>query len=125
MLAPPASRLPSVAGWPAGLWLLAASAPIALGICPDVGSLMIAALLVLAGLYFHRSGHSRTRATANAGRELRPERRLARSLARDVGVRRRSRGELEVHDNRALCSMNRSATSARIIRASVGFLLRP
>jgi putative oxidoreductase len=45
---------PAVAGWPTGVWLLAASVSIALGICPDVGSLMIAVFVVLAGLYFHR-----------------------------------------------------------------------
>ena len=45
---------PHLAGWPAGVWLLAASASIALGIWPDVGSLMVGVFVVLAGLYFHR-----------------------------------------------------------------------
>jgi uncharacterized membrane protein YphA (DoxX/SURF4 family) len=45
---------PSVAGWPAGVWLLAASLSIVLGIWPDVGSLMIGVFVVPAGLYFHR-----------------------------------------------------------------------
>ena len=45
---------PLVAGWPAGVWLLAASLSIVLGIWPDVGSLMIGVFVVLAGLYFHR-----------------------------------------------------------------------
>ena len=40
--------------WPAGVWLLAGAASIALGIWADVGSLMIALFLVLAALYFHR-----------------------------------------------------------------------
>ena len=45
---------PGIAGWPAGVWLLAGAASIALGIWADVGSLMIAMFLVLAALYFHR-----------------------------------------------------------------------
>ena len=46
--------LPGVGGWPAGVWLLAGAASIALGIWADLGSLMIALFLVLAALYFHR-----------------------------------------------------------------------
>jgi putative oxidoreductase len=42
-----------VAG-PAGVWLLAGAASIALGIWADVGSLMIALFLFLAAMYFHR-----------------------------------------------------------------------
>ena len=45
---------PYLAGWPAGVWLLAASLSIALGIWPDLGSLMVAVFVVPAGLYFHR-----------------------------------------------------------------------
>ena len=45
---------PYLAGWPAGVWLLAASTSIVLGIWPDLGSLMVAIFVVLAGLYFHR-----------------------------------------------------------------------
>ncbi|MGA9159999.1 MAG: DoxX family protein [Actinomycetota bacterium] len=45
---------PAIAGWPTGIWLLAASLSIALGIWPDIGSLMIAVFVVLAALYFHR-----------------------------------------------------------------------
>ncbi len=45
--------VPAVAGWPAGVWLLAGSASIALGVWPDVGSLMIAAFVVPAALFFH------------------------------------------------------------------------
>jgi putative oxidoreductase len=45
---------PYIAGWPAGLWLLAASLSIALGIWPDLGALMVAVFVVPAGLYFHR-----------------------------------------------------------------------
>jgi putative oxidoreductase len=44
---------PYLAGWLAGIWLLAASLSIAVGIWPDVGSLMIAVFVVPAGLYFH------------------------------------------------------------------------
>lgn len=45
---------PYLAGWPAGVWLLAASLSIVLGIWPDLGSAMVAVFVVLAGLYFHR-----------------------------------------------------------------------
>jgi len=45
---------PGIGGWPAGVWLLAGAASIALGIWADVGSLMIALFVLLAGLYFHR-----------------------------------------------------------------------
>jgi len=45
---------PGIGGWPAGVWLLAGAASIALGIWAEVGSLMIALFLVLAALYFHR-----------------------------------------------------------------------
>jgi putative oxidoreductase len=46
--------VPGIGGWPAGAWLLAGAASIALGIWADLGSLMIALFLVLAALYFHR-----------------------------------------------------------------------
>ena len=46
--------VPAVAGWPAGVWLVAASVSIALGIWADLGSLMIALFVSLAALYFHR-----------------------------------------------------------------------
>jgi putative oxidoreductase len=45
---------PYLAGWPAGVRLLAASLSIALGIWPDLGSLMVSVFVVPAGLYFHR-----------------------------------------------------------------------
>jgi putative oxidoreductase len=45
---------PYLAGWPAGVWLLAASASIALGIWPDVGSLMLGVFVIPSALYFHR-----------------------------------------------------------------------
>ena len=44
----------SIAGWPTGLWLIAASLSIGLGVWPDLGSLMIIAFLVPAAAYFHR-----------------------------------------------------------------------
>ena len=43
-----------IAGWPTGIWLMAASISIGLGIWPDVGALMIAAFLIPAAAYFHR-----------------------------------------------------------------------
>ena|SRR5438132_9918001 len=45
--------IPAIAGWPAGVWLLAGSISIALGVWPDLGSLMIGAFVVPAALYFH------------------------------------------------------------------------
>jgi putative oxidoreductase len=46
--------VPSIAGWPVGLWLIAGAISIALGIWPDVGALMVAAFLLPAAWYFHR-----------------------------------------------------------------------
>ena len=46
--------LPFLAGWPSGVWLLAASASIALGIWPDIGALMVGAFVIPAAWYFHR-----------------------------------------------------------------------
>jgi len=45
--------IPAIAGWPVGVWLIAAAASVALGIWPDVGALMVAAFLVPAALFFH------------------------------------------------------------------------
>ena len=45
---------PLLAGWPAGLWLLAGSASIVLGAWGDLGSLMLGLFVILAGGYFHR-----------------------------------------------------------------------
>jgi putative oxidoreductase len=46
--------VPAIAGWPAGLWLIAGAASITLGIWPDVGALMVAAFLIPAAWFFHR-----------------------------------------------------------------------
>jgi putative oxidoreductase len=46
--------VPAVAGWVAGLWLVFAAVSVGLGIWPDLGSLMIAAFVVPAALFFHR-----------------------------------------------------------------------
>ena len=46
--------VPAVTGVPAGLWLVASSLSIALGIWPDVGALMLGAFTIPAALYFHR-----------------------------------------------------------------------
>lgn len=46
--------IPYLAGWPAGVWLIAASLSILLGVWPDIGTLMIAAFVTLAALFFHR-----------------------------------------------------------------------
>jgi uncharacterized membrane protein YphA (DoxX/SURF4 family) len=46
--------IPPIAGWPTGLWLVAASVSIGFGIWGDVGALMIAAFLIPAAAWFHR-----------------------------------------------------------------------
>jgi putative oxidoreductase len=43
----------AVAGWPTGLWMLAGSLSIALGIWPDIGALMVIAFTLPAALFFH------------------------------------------------------------------------
>lgn len=45
--------IPAIAGWPVGLWLLAGALSVAVGVWPDLGSLMIAAFVVPAALFFH------------------------------------------------------------------------
>jgi uncharacterized membrane protein YphA (DoxX/SURF4 family) len=46
--------VPSIAGWPTGLWMTAGALSIALGIWPDIGSLMIAVFAIVAAAWFHR-----------------------------------------------------------------------
>ena len=46
--------VPAVAGWVAGVWLILGAVSLGLGIWPDVGSLMIAAFVIPATLFFHR-----------------------------------------------------------------------
>ena len=46
--------MPVLGGWPAGLWLVASSLSIALGIWPDIGSLMLGLFVIVAAAYFHR-----------------------------------------------------------------------
>jgi uncharacterized membrane protein YphA (DoxX/SURF4 family) len=45
---------PVIAGWPSGLWLAACGLSVALGVWGDLGSLMIAVFVVIAGAFFHR-----------------------------------------------------------------------
>jgi putative oxidoreductase len=45
--------LPLLAGWPAGVWLLAGAISIVVGIWADLGALIIAAFLVPAAVLFH------------------------------------------------------------------------
>jgi uncharacterized membrane protein YphA (DoxX/SURF4 family) len=45
---------PLLAGWPAGLWLLAGSASIVLGAWGDIGALGLGLFVILAAGYFHR-----------------------------------------------------------------------
>lgn len=44
----------SLTGLPAGVFLIVASASIALGIWPDIGALMLGAFVIPAAWYFHR-----------------------------------------------------------------------
>ena len=44
---------PILAGWPTGVFLLAAAVSIVAGIWPDIGTLMIAVFLVPAAVLFH------------------------------------------------------------------------
>jgi uncharacterized membrane protein YphA (DoxX/SURF4 family) len=46
--------VPALTGVPAGLWLVASSLSIALGIWPDIGALMLGAFTIPTALYFHR-----------------------------------------------------------------------
>jgi uncharacterized membrane protein YphA (DoxX/SURF4 family) len=46
--------LPALAGWVAGVWLIFGAVSVGLGIWPDLGSLMIAAFVIPATLFFHR-----------------------------------------------------------------------
>jgi putative oxidoreductase len=46
--------IPAIAGWAAGLWLILGALSVALGIWPDLGSLMIGAFVIPAALFFHR-----------------------------------------------------------------------
>ena len=83
---------PGIGGWPAGVWLLAGAASIALGVWADVGSLMIAVFLVLAAIYFHRFWSIRDdEQPSDAGEQLLPERRAARRVFRVLGVLRGGR----------------------------------
>jgi uncharacterized membrane protein YphA (DoxX/SURF4 family) len=45
---------PALAGWVAGLWLIAGSVSVGLGVWPDLGSLMLGAMAIPTALYFHR-----------------------------------------------------------------------
>lgn len=44
---------PKLASYPAGVWLVAASLSIALGIFPDIGALMLGAFVTVTAFYFH------------------------------------------------------------------------
>jgi putative oxidoreductase len=46
--------IPAVAGWVAGVWLVAGAVSVGVGIWPDLGSLMIAAFVIPATAFFHR-----------------------------------------------------------------------
>jgi putative oxidoreductase len=46
--------VPAIAGWPTGVWMIAAGLSIGLGIWPDVGALMAIVFAVPAMAWFHR-----------------------------------------------------------------------
>jgi putative oxidoreductase len=46
--------IPALAGWVAGLWLVLGGVSVALGIWPDLGSLMLGAFVIPAAVFFHR-----------------------------------------------------------------------
>jgi uncharacterized membrane protein YphA (DoxX/SURF4 family) len=46
--------VPALAGWVTGLWLTVGGFSVALGIWPDLGSLMLGAIAVPTALFFHR-----------------------------------------------------------------------
>ncbi len=46
--------VPFLAAWPAGVWLLAGSLSVVLGIWADVGALMLGVFVILAAAGFHR-----------------------------------------------------------------------
>ena len=97
-----------------------------LEIWPDLGSLMrVAVLVVLAGLYVPSLLDTRgpEQRQMQAGNFFRNLALLGASLAM-LGFFVAA-GESPRFTITALCSIRRSETSARIIPASVGFLLRP
>jgi uncharacterized membrane protein YphA (DoxX/SURF4 family) len=46
--------VPAIAGWPTGVWMVAGSLSVILGVWGDVGALMIAGFVVPAAAWFHR-----------------------------------------------------------------------
>jgi len=46
--------LPSLAGWPSGVWLIAGGLSVAAGVWADLGSLMLGLFVTLAAFQFHR-----------------------------------------------------------------------
>jgi uncharacterized membrane protein YphA (DoxX/SURF4 family) len=46
--------IPAIAGWPTGVWMIAGSLSVILGVWGDVGALMIAAFVLPAAAWFHR-----------------------------------------------------------------------
>lgn len=46
--------LPSLAGWPSGVWLIAGGVSVAAGLWADLGALMLGLFVTLAALQFHR-----------------------------------------------------------------------
>jgi uncharacterized membrane protein YphA (DoxX/SURF4 family) len=62
--------VPAIAGWPAGIWLVVGAASLAFGVWPDIGSLMIAAFVVPAALYFHPYWRMEDQAQQQTQRQL-------------------------------------------------------
>ncbi|MGH2675016.1 MAG: DoxX family protein [Actinomycetota bacterium] len=62
--------VPVLAGWPAGLWLLAGALSVAVGVWPDVGALMLGVFVVLTALYVHDFWHLEEDSGREAQRQL-------------------------------------------------------
>jgi putative oxidoreductase len=44
---------PRLAGWPSGVWLLAAAGSVSVGVWPDIGALMLGLWVIPTALWFH------------------------------------------------------------------------
>lgn len=61
--------IPGIAGWVAGLWLIAGAVSVGAGIWPDLGSLMIGIFVIPATLFFHRYWSFEDDARRTSGRQ--------------------------------------------------------
>jgi putative oxidoreductase len=61
--------IPAIAGWVAGLWLIAGAVSVGAGIWPDLGSLMIGAFVIPATVFFHRFWSFEDKALRTSGKQ--------------------------------------------------------